>query len=496
MNNNQDLSKPTGSDDLVPDDPCLTAYALGEIQGREAERVRDAVAENPELNATVEAIRQQADQLRETLGNRLGEPGLSADRKEFVLATARKISWRMKSVAQEPRPLSARLRSSERELALFWSGLGAAAAVLIMVVWQVSTGHRERSHTQLPPNSLETGDAAHESSVVTIEFMEPAPSATASTPDSGAGVRRLPSGLATRDADGWWPVADVRPTGHAGHPAGDVRPSSAFPLWFDDASFELARTDLLDQQRLPEPTEVRVEEWIAAVNGEPVVANQQTGATGAARVSQDMAGGLRMTAEVASAPWQPEHDLVMLQVTLSGESLHQFRQGAQVSVEPNPLAVDAFRLIGFNRSSSTGSRSVAGVGGGDAQLREPETYTVTALAEVRRVAGAFEADLLRFKLEPVRGDDGEIYLPVLAVSAPEGSAPAWDMASHDFQAAAAAAELGLMLGGELEPAGYARLTALGAEGGVLGGNAKRRDLAAMIQAAASLQSGGGAPSGL
>lgn len=473
----------------VADDPMVTAFALGEVGDHEAVRLRDAAARDPRLNATVEAIRRQADELRSALARRADEPGLSEDRQEFVLATARKVSWRMKSVAQEPRPLSARLRMSERELALFWSGLGAAAAVVVMLVWQVSIGDRQvRPVADGSPDILSGDLESVDSAVLRIEFLEDGTAASAQ-PDPM--IRRLPSNLASTGSDGWLPVAGALASAGSVEPGGiGVRPSAAFPLWVDDASFHAAHRALVRERRLPDSGEVKVEQWIAAVHRQPGDDGATVFEPGIGRVGLQVTPEIRMAAEVATAPWQAGHELVMLEVVLEGAALEQFRRGAQVVVEPNPATVDAFRMIGFNTVSSAAGGGAVGDGqrvDASGEMLEPDAYVMTALAEVRRAAGAGGSDLLRFKLEPVRGVGGGFQVPVLAVPALAGGGPEWRLASHDFQAAAAAAELGLMLGGELDVTGYARLSALGDSGGVLDGSPARRDLNGMIRAAAALQ---------
>ncbi|MFN7137981.1 MAG: anti-sigma factor family protein, partial [Limisphaerales bacterium] len=72
---------------LSPDDPRLTAYALGELPADEVREVERAVADSPELRAAVEEIRQMADLLKGELAD---EPAasLSGEEKEVLLANA------------------------------------------------------------------------------------------------------------------------------------------------------------------------------------------------------------------------------------------------------------------------------------------------------------------------------------------------------------------------------------------------------------------------
>jgi secreted protein with Ig-like and vWFA domain len=67
---------------LLPDDPKLTAYALGELDGDERATVEAALRQNPALGAVVEEIRAMAGQLERALAS---EPG-SADGVGLPLA--------------------------------------------------------------------------------------------------------------------------------------------------------------------------------------------------------------------------------------------------------------------------------------------------------------------------------------------------------------------------------------------------------------------------
>lgn len=470
------------------DDPRLTAYALGELPASEAASVEADVAAEPRLQSVVAEIRAQGDQLRSELATRLNAPGLRPEHTEFVLATARRMSWRLEPVAQEPRPLSARLRVSEKELALFWSGVGAAAAVLVMVGWHMfrtPAGSNARGPAVV---STET-PSIDESPVMNVRFLDDGRPAAAGTgagaDDPPAVARRLPQAVRGQNDGGWWPLPEsgAAPLAELGQ---GVRPAATFPLWVDDAGFHQAREALLGRGELPGPESVRFEHWVNAVNAPtlgPVAADGPDGAAG--RVVDATTPGILLAAEVAAAPWQPAHELVQIQVRLEGERLREFRRGAQVMVEPNPEVVDAFRLLGFDRTGL--DMLSAEVDAESDGLAEPASYTVTALAEVRRRPDAAQGDLLRFRLEPVSSDGAGVGVPLLAVDAAPGAPGAWQEASHDFQAAAAAAELALILGGDMSADGMERLLALG-RSAALDGTAARRDLARMIAAVAELGS--------
>ena len=63
--------------DLLPDDPKLTAYALGELEGDERAAVEAALRARPELRAEVEAIRALAGRMEAALAGETAERGES-----------------------------------------------------------------------------------------------------------------------------------------------------------------------------------------------------------------------------------------------------------------------------------------------------------------------------------------------------------------------------------------------------------------------------------
>ena len=54
---------------LSPDDPRITAYALGELEGDEHALIAAAVAQRPELQSAVDEIRRAAEELTAALAS-------------------------------------------------------------------------------------------------------------------------------------------------------------------------------------------------------------------------------------------------------------------------------------------------------------------------------------------------------------------------------------------------------------------------------------------
>ncbi len=72
---------------MNPDDPRLTAYALGELSGEEAIEFERILAENEELQEALEEIREAADNVREALGDESASI-LTSEQEELMVANA------------------------------------------------------------------------------------------------------------------------------------------------------------------------------------------------------------------------------------------------------------------------------------------------------------------------------------------------------------------------------------------------------------------------
>ncbi len=133
---------------MSPDDPRLTAYALGELTGEEAATVAEAIARDPALKAEVEAIRALGGDLESVLG---AEPLPETEPVDL----AQPIEF----------PLG---RRAVKTFPYFWvSGLAAAGfAVLVMVQNPESPLVGTQEFTvypdQLPPMEMVTYDPSAE----------------------------------------------------------------------------------------------------------------------------------------------------------------------------------------------------------------------------------------------------------------------------------------------------------------------------------------------
>jgi hypothetical protein len=105
----------TNENKISPDDPRLTAYALGELEGAELAEVEAALRADPAAQAVVAQIRVAADQLQAALAGETVEAAAGgADRVPSAQRDGRARSW--------PRPL------------LWYASLGGLAAAFLAVL--------------------------------------------------------------------------------------------------------------------------------------------------------------------------------------------------------------------------------------------------------------------------------------------------------------------------------------------------------------------------
>lgn len=144
---------------LLPDDPKLTAYALGELEGDKRAAVEAALSHDPRARAIVEEIRATAAQLttalaEETLAETqlapVGENQRAAilpGRNPRVLDGGEFQHWRKKSLISFPR-------------FYYIAGLGAAACFAVFVAFRTPVPHPPRAtktYTEIDLTKFPTG---------------------------------------------------------------------------------------------------------------------------------------------------------------------------------------------------------------------------------------------------------------------------------------------------------------------------------------------------
>jgi Ca-activated chloride channel family protein len=344
---------------ILPDDPRLTAYALGELEDGERAAVAAALRGNPAAQAVVESIRATVLQLESALAH---EPSLEPER---VTKPAR------------PAPVDPYERTKQGKLLRFPQvyylicGLAAACFVAV-IVWREppvkrmeKKFYRELTLAQPPvePPAVQTpAPASIQASAHDAMNVPDAPN----TPEEKAEPAELsPFGFNEKRARGRVAVTTLAGRRMQAEPedvasnvtdaanteayayrrdsdflAAAQHPLSTFSVDVDTASYANVRR-FLQAGQLPPPDAVRIEELI---NYFPYQ-------------YAPPAGGVPLAAsmEVADAPWAPGHRLV--RIGLKGRVVATAKRGAANLVflldvsgsmnEPNklPLVKESLRLL-------------------------------------------------------------------------------------------------------------------------------------------------------
>lgn len=457
---------------IFPDDPRLTAYALGELDASESAEVAHAIAEDPSAQATVDEVRALAGRLEEALADEPIEPRGTSDHSHELAGHA----GESRKVIRFPFYLVASL---------------AAACFAVLLILRPTAGTRgEPAGTAAA--TVAQAEAARPAAPVSATPAAPAEAAVASAPASGASaVASVASTSATQTS----PVSAARRnrqlsplvgygTERPASPTQDVRsyayqpahgflgvagyPLSSFSTVVGTESYANVRR-FLRNGRLPPPDAVRVEELL----------NYFSYGSIAPRDANPLAASL----EVAAAPWNPTHRLV--RIGLKGRDLSELEKVAgprplleetlgngqvavakdvKLQVEFNPEQVKSYRLIGYEDNSGRKTdANGAKLPGADM----PAGGMITALYELVPMgapeAPAIEGDPLRYGSTDTRvalDEDPKhrelltlklhYKLPVVEVSQKMeipliDTGADFSVASKDFKFAAAVAGFGMLL---------------------------------------------------
>ena len=340
------MSDPNES--LSADDPRLTAYALGELEGAERELVEAAVHKDPMLQAAVADIRSFGGELAQTLET---EDAAFSDSSSAAIQPN-------PPVTEEPGDRETSRRGSLlRFPALYYVfATAAAAGFAVMVALHSPTESPFRARQTLmqvhfgdsgatePEGSNE---AAAESTMVVAEASQrkaevPQPPAM---PEVEKRVALVQSGLPVRAAADLSVASRRRMPGSGFVPARD-QPSSTFSIDVDTASYSDIRR-LVNDGKLPPTDVVRIEELLNyfPYSYQPPARVASPGST----------PPFSANLEVATAPWAPEHRLV--RVALKGREVSAEERGPASLVflidvsgsmnAPNrlPLVKDSIRTL-------------------------------------------------------------------------------------------------------------------------------------------------------
>jgi Domain of unknown function (DUF3520)/von Willebrand factor len=372
---------------LDSDDPRLTAYALGELEGEELAQVVAAVSADASLRTAVDEIRATASQLTAALN---AEP----------------LPVPVRPVHLEPYHT---VRPARMFPFPYWAVAGLAAAAcfaVFVVVRQLPFSHRDpRQKTrQLAENEgaakkTTGGQVAGQQAGKNLEILLPPveddASATSGNPASqwGVVVPNVPSAAAqetagTEVAASGGTLTVAKSAGadaagalmdHAFLPSAQ-NPLSAFPLDVGTSGYPDVRRFLLDGRRPPSAV-VRLEELVNYFTYDYAAPRPEG--------KEPLAASL----EVASAPWAPLHRLVRIALKARerppGERPGVVARNVAVQVEFNPAQVQAYRLLGYENPRPVQVKQENDKGD---TLDIVSGHTVTAFYEVVPASGDRSAE--------------------------------------------------------------------------------------------------------
>ncbi len=387
---------------LSADDPRLTAYALGELQGAELVEIEAAVRADPALQAAVAEIRAMAGELTEVLAKEPTE------------------------MAVEPKADPYR-RKVVRFPYYIISGLAAACFAVMVVLHKDPPVEPERRTFELnlaseaarAPAPAAVADAAAEASTFAAVAAAGQAMAMREAAPVSAQLKRAVAAMPRRFG-----------RSEAGFVSAAEAPQSGFVPEYDRQGYaQIFRT--LERGGRPQRAEVRIEDLL---NHFPY---NYAAPTDAAPVAASL--------EVAGAPWNPAHRLVRIGLRVRGEANLQgpvpsdvVVRNTRVQVEFNPARVGSYRLLGYENSTP----ALAGMGAADLTAGQ----TVTALYEIVPVTPSAEdtatGDLLTLSVGYHLPDETTEHRLDVAL-ADQGAD--FMAASADFKFAAAVAGFGLIL---------------------------------------------------
>jgi anti-sigma factor RsiW len=388
---------------ISPDDPLLTAYALGEMDAAARAAFERRLAADAAARAWVEEIRAT----QALLGAALAEEPAPVPARAIDLSAAATVAARK---GAEPARASV-LRFPQAYFAA--AGLAAACFGVYFVVHEVRIAQEAQS---------QAGLVQHVASTEAASAPLPAPV----PPEADAAARLAPSAAARAEQRA---RAAFQLVAHAPVQADRFfstveAASSTFPLRVGRESLRAVREQLRRGAR-PGRATVQVAEMINAFNyawPEP--------AAGEALV---------ILLEETAAPWAPGHRLVRVGVKGAGPAGSVAAREARVRVDFNPARVRAWRLIGFERDEA--AVGVQGLGAGEL-LRAGDT--VTALYEILppEVAPAEDRTLLTLSLDYAAAEAAERRVVTRRL---ETDGAGFARASADLKFIAAVAAFGLHL---------------------------------------------------
>jgi Ca-activated chloride channel homolog len=249
------------------EDPRVTAYALGELDGDERAAFEAQLAEDASLRAELEAVRKTAELLESELA-RAPELALSASQRKAIERAATKGA----GATREP----------EKRRKLRWGWALAAALPLLLSVGGLTVMSGSRKRGDEAPIAI--GSA--QSPVVT--YVDHAANAPGKTKNDGE-MKESAESFNTESYDKFADNPFIRVA---------VDPRSTFSIDVDTASYSMVRRFLLQDGALPPKGAVRIEELLNYFSYDYPAARPGDVFT--------------VSTEVNEAPWAKGHRLVRI----------------------------------------------------------------------------------------------------------------------------------------------------------------------------------------
>jgi len=278
-------------------DPRITAFALGELQGTEATEMARVVREDPKVRAAVDAVRETSFLLMEAFEGEA--PMLTPAHRQKVRSAGGVVISDIEQVSK------AKARSGAWQK-MGVVGLGLAATIALMVYWGGGgAGSSDLTHSSTSQKSV-----------------------------SSSLIRS---------------VAQV-----SGHAEGDwvaVKSESrvAVPFVSGEGSWALLKSFVNEQHALPPRGAVRIEELVN--HFEYTTPSQLTLAQNATRES---VGRVAADLEMCKAPWNAKRWLVA--VNVAAKSVGDLKS-AQLKLTFDPDRVERVRLLGYGKSQTANALS-------------------------------------------------------------------------------------------------------------------------------------------
>ena len=292
-------------------DMMLTAYALGELDDAERRDVEAQLASDPSARAELQRMQAVGLDVTHALTGE-AEQGLS-DLHRLA------IESRLQHLDAADRHHS--IRASRRKQ-WRWLATTAAASVLLVVGIGAAAWFAEQVRVSRNLGNVATSPVAGSGNSALPLGSSPVLAMDVSTVPATPRPRYAPVMPAAERE----PAAFVSPAAH---------PLSTFSLHVGRESYQHVR-DQLASGRLPQPTNVHIEQLINAFDYQD------------ARPSDREGNPFQIHSEVNASPWHHSHRLIRIALSArGGKGEHPVARDVRLFLEFNPAKVAGYRLIGF-----------------------------------------------------------------------------------------------------------------------------------------------------